>query len=75
MRVSQLLKMLEAYGPDDNLCVLYWDKPLFDNLDDLVLTGANWDEVCAEFDNWEDAGTDVSQWINDAVIEKASEEE
>ena len=39
--------------------------------DEHTLTDGAWAEICKEFDEWDDAGNDVSEWIADAVIEKA----
>lgn len=73
MKVKDLLKMLEAYKPEDNLCVLYWDKEQYDypDSDELELSEQSWVEVCNEFDTWDDAGADITEWLHDAVIEKA----
>jgi hypothetical protein len=72
MKVKTLLEMLSRYSPEDELCVLYWDKEQFDYRDDEheVLTTEKWAEISKEFDEWEDAGHQVSEWIADAVIEK-----
>jgi hypothetical protein len=70
--IKQIIEMLSRYHPDDELCILYWDKEQFDYRDDEheVLTTEKWAEICKEFDGWEDAGHSVSEWIADAVIEK-----
>lgn len=75
MRVKTLLEMLSRYAPEDNLCVLFWDKDCFDypSDDETELTAQAWDEICDEFDEWADAGQDVGEWIADAVAEKAEE--
>ena len=72
MIVKQIIEMLSHHHPDDELCVLYWDKEQFDYRDDEheILTTQAWAEICKEFDEWEDAGHSVSEWIADAVIEK-----
>lgn len=72
MIIKQIIEMLSRYSPDDELCILYWDKEQFDYRDDEheVLTTEKWAEICKEFDEWEDAGHSVSEWIADAVIEK-----
>ena len=67
--------MLGRYSPEEELCVLYWDKEQFDYRDDEheVLTTEAWAEICKEFDEYfmhEGAGHHVSEWIADAVIEK-----
>jgi hypothetical protein len=72
MKVKELIKMLEVYEPDEELCVLYWDKEQYGFVDDpLVLTDGAWSKVVKEFDAWDNAGADVTAWINDAVIEHA----
>ena len=72
MKVKTLLEMLSRHSPEEELCVLYWDKEQFDYRDDEheVLTTEAWAEICKEFDEWADAGHHVSEWIADAVIEK-----
>ena len=73
MKVSELLTQLQALDPSDDICVLYWEKSSYDYDDDdeTVLTQEAWVEICKEFDEWEDAGTELSEWIADAVIDKA----
>ena len=73
MKVSELLTQLQALDPSDDICVLYWEKSSYDYSpdDELVLTDEGWTEICKEFDSWDNAGQDVSQWIADAVVEKA----
>lgn len=75
MKVSELLKQLGELNPNDDICALYWEKPSYDYDDDdeNVLTAEAWAEICTEFDDWEDAGTELSEWIADAVIEKSEE--
>ena len=72
MKVKTLLEMLGRHSPEEELCVLYWDKEQFDYRDDEheVLTTEAWAEICKEFDEWEDAGHASGEWIADAVIEK-----
>lgn len=71
MKVKQIMEMLSRYSPEDELVVLWWDKPQFDNLDGLDLSHESWDRICKEFDEWEDAGSEVNQWILDASIDYA----
>jgi len=64
--------MLSQMKDDDDICVLLWEKSLYDYDDDdeMVLTAEAWAEICAEFDDWLEAGMFVSEWIADSVIEK-----
>ncbi len=71
MKVENLIKVLqENLKPTDDICVLWWEKPDYEeDLSDEV-----WEEVCSQFDAWEDAGVDISEWIADAIIENAETE-
>lgn len=71
MIIRQIIEMLSRYSPDEELCILWWDKPQFDNLDGLELTQQGWALICREFDEWENAGNDVNQWIMDSALEYA----
>jgi len=57
------------------IIALWWEKPSFDYdpEDEVQLTDSAWQEICREFNEWEDAGNDISEWIADAVIEKSEE--
>jgi hypothetical protein len=69
--IRQIIEMLSRYSPDEELCILWWDKPQFENMDGLELTQEGWALVCKEFDEWENAGNDVNQWIMDSALEYA----
>jgi hypothetical protein len=71
MKAKQAIEMLSKYSPEDEVCILWWDKPQFENYDGLTLTDAGWSEICKQFDEWEDAGSDVNQWVVDASLELA----
>ena len=71
MKIKQVIEMLSRYSPEEELCILWWDKPQFDNLDGLILDDHGWAKICKEFDEWEHAGSEVNQWILDASIDYA----
>ena len=71
MKVKQAIEMLGRYSAEDEVCILWWDKPQFENYDGLTLTDDGWAEICKQFDEWEDAGSDVNQWVVDASLELA----
>jgi len=75
VKVSELMKQLGELKPDDDIIALWWEKPSFDYdpEDEVQLTDSAWQEICREFNEWEDAGNDISEWIADAVIEKSEE--
>jgi hypothetical protein len=73
MKAKEMLKVLSDMKPEDELCVLWWTKENYEYSpdDEVKLTDEAWTEICKEFDAWDNAGQDVSEWIADAVIEKA----
>lgn len=74
MKVSELINtLLENNKPDDEILVLWWDKQTFDFADDdeLVLTDDAWLKVSNIFDTWDNAGTELTQWIAETVTECA----
>jgi hypothetical protein len=77
MKVKDLLEALSQYEPDKDICVLWWDKETYDYTPESEeqLSSEAWARICKEFDEWEEAGLDESQWIADAVIEYSETKE
>lgn len=70
MKVKDLIEKLQAnYNGDEDICVLWWDK--FCSADD-EMSDEDWAKVCEEFTLWDDAGSDVNDWIAEAVINNDS---
>lgn len=70
MKVSELIKQLADLSPDDDICALYWERPVYDSEDEIALPKRAWAEICDQFDSWDNRDKDLSHWIADAVIEK-----
>jgi len=77
MKVSSLLRILEGKSPEENICVLLWEKENMDysETNEFTLTNEAWTEICSEFDKWDNAGSEISEWIADAVVEKSEHKE
>lgn len=76
MKVENLIKVLqEKHEPTDDICVLWWSKPDYDNPDESTITDEVWAKVCSDFDGWDSVGADVSEWIADAIIDHTNNEE
>lgn len=73
VKAKEAIEILSRYSPEDELCILWWDKPQFDNLDEMTLTDEGWGKICKEFDAWDNAGQEVTEWINDATFEHMEE--
>lgn len=52
MKVTEAIKHLGQFDPNDELCVLFYTKDLFDflNENELILTREAWSEVVNDFD-------------------------
>ena len=77
MKVSELIKQLESYSPNDELLVAYWDKEFaetaFDSDEGVVVSDELWSQAIrraekAEF--WQSCG---SEEITDQVRELLAE--
>lgn len=64
MKISQAIVMLKSYGSmDDEICISWWSKDLFDD-DDNHISRQAWDDAVGVFDAEE--GFD---WINGQMYE------
>ncbi len=64
MKVEKLLKIIEEnYKPEDDICVLMWDKPEDVSTED-------WAEVCLAFDASDDIGIEATEWVADAIAQQ-----
>jgi len=78
MKVSELIKVLQEQNkPDDEILVIWWEKNSFDFPEDyeIKLTDDGWLKVVKEFNEWGNAGSDIDDWIANAVIEHAEKKD
>ena len=68
MKASDLIKKLQELPEGSEVCALWWTQETFDDAYQPI-TDTQWSKVCAEFDDWDDAGHNISEWISDAVID------
>jgi len=73
MKASELIKTMQELDPDAEVCALWWTQETFDDAYQPI-TDIQWSKVCDQFDNWDNAGAEVSEWISDAVIDAMIEE-
>jgi len=73
MKVSELIKQLESYSPDDELLVAYWDKEFaetaFDSNEGVVVSDELWAQAIMRAERaeyWQSCGADE---ITDQVRE------
>lgn len=69
MKVSQLHALLKDFKPDDELMVLFWEKPAVFWNDELELTDEGWARIVKEFEEWVNSDRDIADWLADAIID------
>jgi hypothetical protein len=71
MKVQKIINWLQDLDPDSDIACLWWTKPSFfeDDWDGEEVSNQMWADICQEFDDWDNAGTDINDWIADAIIE------
>lgn len=70
MKVSELKELISGWDDSDELCVLIWDKSLFDFDEDLVLTDEGWSNVVKAFEE-NDVASGIHQSLYDAAMDEA----
>ncbi len=73
MKVSELIERIQRIAqPDDDICVLYWTKDSFGlETDEQIET---WKKTVEQFDDWDDAGWTVGDWLSDAIVDNTDTE-
>jgi hypothetical protein len=51
MKVSQAIKLLSEINPDDDICISWWEKDLFNEEDGTPVSEEGWLNAVADFDN------------------------
>ena len=70
MKVSQLIDIMNTLPSDTEICALWWERETFDDVNEPI-TDECWTKVCNDFDNWDDAGANITDWVADAVIDNS----
>jgi hypothetical protein len=51
MKVSQAIKLLSEINPDDDICISWWEKDLFNEEDGTPVSEEGWLNAVVDFDN------------------------
>lgn len=74
MKVSQIKEILSAYNDDDEMIIMFWDKPeMVDS--DYTLSTEGWNNIVREFEEMDGADQSICDWIADSIIEYGEEVE
>lgn len=68
MKVKEVIKALEELSPDEEICVLWWER---ENFSDLPVE--TWNKLCEIFDKSDSVGDDVSLTIVQTLTDLESE--
>lgn len=69
MKVKDLMKNLEKLNPDEQICVLWWERENFVETSEEV-----WNKVCDIFDKSDSVGDDVTMTLVQTITDIESEE-
>jgi len=73
MKALELIKAMQELDPDAEVCALWWTQETFDDSYQPI-TDYTWSKVVTEFENWGNAGSEVSEWLCNTVIDTMVEE-
>ena len=74
MRVSQIKEILSAYSDDDEMIIMFWEKPeMVDS--DYTLSTEGWSNIVREFEEMDGADQYICDWLADSIIEHGEEVE
>jgi hypothetical protein len=73
MKAWEVIRMLERYPKDEELCISWWGKELFPDPDDNPCTDENWQKAVDDFDaneGYEHINTKIWEILNYVIYEK-----
>lgn len=73
MKVSEALQLLSVLHPDEDIIMLMWSRSDVDNLqdDELQLAPDKWSQIVSEFEEADDLGDSIHDWVTASVLEYA----
>lgn len=71
MKVTRMIEFLNEMNPNDDIAVLWWERQHFGDADDPVPEEV-WSLACDQFDEWDDAGNQLTEWLQDTIIDCSS---
>jgi len=76
MKVSKAIELLSEINPDEEICISWWEKDLFNELDGTPVSEEGWLNAVAEFDNaggYPSINSEVHTYLHQAIIETKGE--
>lgn len=64
MKVSEAIKILNGYKPDDDIYIEWWGKEMFDHDEDNPIDSEDWHEACEVVQN------NPSEWAMGLIFDQ-----
>lgn len=76
MKIKNLLAHLNTLNPEDEICVVWWERPNPEDINGYV-SAFDWQLICGEFDDYiaYDGSGDLHEWMEQAITEYMTDEE
>jgi len=63
MKVSQAIKMLQEYKPDEEIYIMWWDSDITEMYGEDKLTTDQWNDIVASMEHNDAGSEDVSEYL------------
>lgn len=69
MKIKDMIEHLSKLNPNDQICVVWWERPEREDVGGYVSHEA-WQRVCQEFDDYVAFdGYDLNDWMQSAITD------
>ena len=72
MKVSEAIKMLQAYKPDEEIYIMWWDSDITEMYGEDKLTTDQWNDIVASMEHNDAGSEDVSEYLISQIEEALS---
>jgi hypothetical protein len=72
MKVSEAIKMLQAYKPDEEIYIMWWDSDITEMYGEDKLTTDEWNDIVASMEHNDAGSEDVSEYLISQIEEALS---
>lgn len=76
MKVSQAIKMLQEYKPDEEIYIMWWDSEITEMFfQEESLTTDEWNDIVASMEHNDGGSEEVSEYLISQIQEAVSSRE
>jgi hypothetical protein len=63
MKVSEAIKMLQGYKPDEEIYIMWWDSDITEMYGEDKLTTDQWNDIVSSMEQNDAGSEDVSEYL------------